>query len=137
MSVYPWFDQYCMAKPGVTRDFKAEWGWYRYFVAGKFFAAAGRNPEGDITFVSLRCEPDFNDFLRQNYQAVAPGYYSNKELWNTVWFRLEDIPARDRNEEAPPVFPPDEVVREMVDRSYSIMVEKLPKKTQRLLTAEI
>lgn len=136
MAVYPWFDEYCMAKPGVTRDFKEEWGWYRYFVAGKFFAAAGRNSEGEIVFVSLRGEPDFNDFLRQNYQAVTPGYYSNKALWNTVWFRLEDIPARDRNEKAPPLFPSNEVVREMVDRSYSIMVGKLPKREQRLLAGE-
>ncbi len=131
--MYPWFDEYCMAKPGVTRDFKAEWNWYRYFVEGKFFAAAGRNAEGEIIFVSLRCEPEFNDFLRQNYQAVAPGYYSNKALWNTVWFCLEDIPQRDRCHEAPPEFPPDEIVREMIDRSYQIMVEKLPKRVRESL----
>ena len=84
--------------------------------------------------LTLRCEPDFNDFLRQNYQAVAPGYYSNKALWNTVWFRLEDIPERDRNPQAPPVFPEDAVVREMTDRSWRIMAEKLPK--QRRATLE-
>ena len=105
--MYEWFNEYCMAKPGVTRDFKAEWGWYRYFVGGKFFAAAGRNEEGEIFFLTLRCEPDFNQFLRQNFQAIAPGFYSNKELWNTVWFSLEQIPERDRLPSAPPLFPPD------------------------------
>ncbi|HIS50470.1 MAG TPA: MmcQ/YjbR family DNA-binding protein [Candidatus Gallacutalibacter pullistercoris] len=128
--MYEWFDAYCMAKPGVTRDFKAEWGWYRYFVGGKFFAAAGRNEEGEIFFLTLRCEPDFNQFLRQNFQAIAPGFYSNKELWNTVWFSLEKIPERDRLASAPPLFPPDELVREMTDRSYHIMVGKLTKKVR-------
>lgn len=126
--MYEWFDAYCMAKPGVTRDFKVEWNWYRYFVGGKFFAAAGQNGEGKIVFLSLRGEPDFNQFLRRNYQAVAPGYYSNKELWNTVWFSLEQIPQRDRDPDAPPVFPPDDLVREMTDRSYEIMLGKLTKK---------
>ena len=43
-------------------------------------------------------------------------------------FSLEQIPQRDRDPDAPPVFPPDDLVREMTDRSYEIMLGKLTKK---------
>ena len=40
MNNYAWLDAYLRAKPGVTRDFKLEWGWDRYMAGGKLFAAA-------------------------------------------------------------------------------------------------
>ena len=77
---YEWFWKYCLQKPGVTRDYKAEWNWERFFVGGKTFAAIGRDGDGGKAyFLSVRCEPEFNRFLRQNFQAVAPGFYTNKE----------------------------------------------------------
>ena len=126
---YEWFREYCLQKPGVTWDYKPEWSWERFFVGGKTFAAIGREGEGGkAVFLSVRCEPDFNQFLRQSFQAVAPGYYTNKEHWNTVWLDLASIPERDRNPAAPPEFPPDGLVKEMADRSYALILASLPKK---------
>ena len=36
---YSWLDDYLMDKPAVTKDFKIEWNWIRYFIGGKMFAA--------------------------------------------------------------------------------------------------
>ena len=36
---YEWLDQYLLDKPGAEKDFKIEWGWHRYMVRGKLFAA--------------------------------------------------------------------------------------------------
>mgnify|MGYP000632939613 CR=1 FL=1 len=32
---YSWLDDYLMDKPAVTKDFKIEWNWIRYFIGGK------------------------------------------------------------------------------------------------------
>ena len=42
---YIWLDDYLMARPGVTKDFKPEWNWIRYQIGGKLFAAT----DGDRT----------------------------------------------------------------------------------------
>ncbi len=38
---YEWFDAYCLAKPGAVKDYKEEWGAFRYMVGGKFFVLLG------------------------------------------------------------------------------------------------
>lgn len=39
--------------------------------------------DGDL-FVSLKCDPALIEALRAQYTAVLPGYYCNKNHWNTV-----------------------------------------------------
>ena len=39
MNRYPWLEDYLLSKPGAQRDFKLEWQWHRWLVAGKMFAA--------------------------------------------------------------------------------------------------
>ena len=34
--------------------------------------------------ISLKCEPDLAEQLRQTHPAVLPGYHLNKRHWNTV-----------------------------------------------------
>lgn len=122
MMRYPWFDEYCMAKPGVTKDHKAEWSWNRYMVGGKLFAAVMVNGEGGVTGISLKCEPEFGDHLRNTFDGITAGYYMNKVHWNTVWMDREEVP--------------DKIVREMADRSYRLIFSALPKKTQAAILAE-
>jgi predicted DNA-binding protein (MmcQ/YjbR family) len=38
---------------------------------------------GDITVI-LKCSPDLTEVFRRRYKAVVPGYYTNKNHWNTV-----------------------------------------------------
>ncbi len=48
----------------------------------KMFAliAEGKDP----VQVSLKCDPQLAEILREKYETVLPGYHLNKKHWNTV-----------------------------------------------------
>ncbi len=68
MMRYPWFDEYCLKKPGAQKDFKAEWDWIRYLAGTKSFQ---RHEQGNVIFLTLKCEPEFGDYLRQTFPGVT------------------------------------------------------------------
>lgn len=49
---------------------------------GKIFAiiAEGSHP----LRVSLKCDPQLAEHLREKYETVVPGYHLNKKHWNTI-----------------------------------------------------
>lgn len=49
--------------------------------------------EGDI-FVTLKCPPNLILPLRDKYTALIPGYYSNRNHWNTIILN-KDVPSDD------------------------------------------
>lgn len=118
---YDWLDAYCLAKPGAVKDYQPEWEAHRYLVGGKMFAMHGGDKEGKEIF-TLKLEPDFGAFLRQEYAGIVPGYYMNKEHWNSLYL---DSAV------------PEDVVREMADRSYRLVFQGLTKKLQREITARL
>ena len=63
--------------------------------------------------VSLKCEPELAEQLRGSYpDAVTPGYHLNKRHWNTVL--CDGTAVRD------------EMVRDMVEDSYDLVVAAMP-----------
>lgn len=115
---YDWLDQYLLDKPGVTKDFKAEWGWTRYLLGDKLFAAICQDETGKEILITLKLNPVEGDFLRQQYEDIIPGYYMNKEHWNSI-----------KTDGAVP----DSLLQDMLDKSYGLIMEKLPKKKQKEL----
>lgn len=113
---YTWLDAYLLAKPGVTKDFKNEWNWMRYHVGGKMFAAVCMNDEGTPVYITLKLEPAAGAFWRGQYEDVIPGYYMNKVHWNSI---------------RPDGQVPDEILRDMLDQSYVLILGGLGKKKQR------
>ena len=111
---YPWLDEYLLSKKGVEKDFKAEWGWDRFMIRGKMFTAFCYDDTG-IVYVTVKCEPDFNFMLRNTYDDIIPGYYMNKEHWNSIKVNGNV---------------PDDVVKEMVDRGYNLILKAFSKKAQ-------
>ena len=63
------------------------------------------------TRVNFKCDPDGLE-LRDRYEQVRPGYHMNKRHWNTV-----EIESGV----------PDIELRKMVDHSYRLVIERLPK----------
>ena len=122
MPKFTWLSDYLLAKPGVTKDFKLEWGWERYMVGGKMFAALMHPSDrydpmyAEKDLINLKCEPLLAELLRNEHPAVLPGFYSDKRTWNSV-----DLGGQV----------PDELLRRMVDDSYRLGFEKLTKKLQR------
>lgn len=112
---YKWLDDYLMARPGVTKDFKPEWNWIRYQIGGKLFAAVCLNSRDRTKYITLKLTPDDGAFLRQKYDDIIPGYYMNKVHWNSV---------------DPDGAVPDELLKEMLDKSYDLVLSSFSKKKQ-------
>lgn len=112
--VYPWLDEYLRGKIGVNVDYKVEWGWLRYKIEDKLFAAVCADGSDDC-LITVKCEPDFNMFIRGQYSDIIGGYYCNKVHWSSI---------------KPTGTVPDDIVREMCDRGYSLILSSFSKKKQ-------
>lgn len=85
-------------------------------VSGKMFALS-RLDQVPLR-VSLKCEPGLAEQLRGTYAAVLPGYHLNKRHWNTV---IIDGSLTDQ------------MIKDMIDDSYDLVVSGLPRARQEAL----
>ena len=116
---YPWIDEYLLSKPGVTKDLQTEWNWIRYQIGGKLFAAVCLDDAtGKPVYITLKLDPAEGDFLRQQYADIIPGYYMNKVHWNSI--------KAEGNV-------PDELLKEMLEKSYRLVLGGFSKKRQKEL----
>ena len=116
---YPWINEYLLAKPGVTKDLQTEWNWIRYQIGGKLFAAVCLDDAtGKPVYITLKLDPAEGDFLRQQYADIIPGYYMNKVHWNSI--------KAEGNV-------PDELLKEMLEKSYRLVRGGFSKKRQKEL----
>ena len=119
---YEWIEEYLMKKAGVTKDFQEQWNWIRFYIGGKLFAAICRDDEtNNPIYITLKLEPVEGEFYRKEYEDIIPGYYMNKVHWNSV--------KADGNV-------PDDVVKDLLDRAYTVVFESLSKKKQREILEE-
>ncbi|MCI8583683.1 MAG: MmcQ/YjbR family DNA-binding protein [Dorea sp.] len=113
---YTWLDEYVMSKKGVTKDLQESWNWIRYHIGGKMFAAVCLDDEDKPYYINLKLEPMEGAFLREQYEDIIPGYYSNKIHWNSV---------------KPDGEVPDELLKNLLDKSYQLVFDGLTKKRNR------
>jgi predicted DNA-binding protein (MmcQ/YjbR family) len=104
----------CEALPGAAAEFPFGPEAMVFKVGGRMFALflGGRDAET----VNLKCDPRFAEALRDEHPgAITPGYHMNKRHWNTV--RLDaDLPG--------------ELVADLVDHSYTLVVDGLPRRVR-------
>ena len=112
---YPWIEDYLLSKKGVEKDFKAEWNWERYMIRDKMFCALCLDDAGKLTYITLKLEPARGDALRQLYPDIIPGYYMNKVHWNSV---------------KPDGEVPEDLMRQMLEEAYSLVLAGFSKKKQ-------
>ena len=112
---YEWIDEYCLAKKGVQKDYKPEWDAVRYRVKDKMFVLQGGDKEGR-PIITVKLEPAVGACLRQQFKDIVPGYYMNKEHWNSLYLE-GDVP--------------NEIVRDMLDMSYDLVLSSLSKKLRK------
>ena len=104
---------YCLSKPASSSGYPFGEGTLVFKVVGKMFALI---PEDDGSLrMNLKCDPDDALALREQYEAIQPGYHMNKKHWNTITIDGSL---------------PNTLVFELIDHSYDLVVSKLPK-TQR------
>ena len=107
---------YCLRKPGVTEAFPFDAQTLVFKVLGKMFALSGleRLPPQ----INLKCDPERSEELRVAYNGlIYAGYHMNKKLWNTLEFSSL----------------PPELIMELIDHSYELVVAKMPKKLRESL----
>ena len=88
-------------------------------VMGKMFALVSQKDEPPR--VTLKCAPADGELLVGQYQSVTPGYYMNKKHWITITLDGEL---------------PDEMLTDLAERSYELVVSKLTKADRNRLEQE-
>ncbi|MGL6226953.1 MAG: MmcQ/YjbR family DNA-binding protein [Thermoguttaceae bacterium] len=111
---FTWVDEYCLNKIGCISDFKVEWDVTRYMLAGKFFVIIMQTPKKE-PIITLKLEPNYGRLLRLNHKEVIPGYHMNKLHWNSIFLESEF---------------PDDLLEELIDESYTILLHSLSRKKQ-------
>ena len=106
--------EYCITKKGVTEEFPFDFDTLVFKVMGKMFALAplSRWEQGSET-INLKCNPERAIELREEYESINAGYHMSKKHWNTVTVN------QDVN---------DELLYELIDHSYDLVVKGLTKK---------
>jgi predicted DNA-binding protein (MmcQ/YjbR family) len=104
------FREHCLSKSAATEDTPFGPDDIVFKVQGKMFAIAALMEVPPR--VNLKCDPDLALELRDRYEQVTPGYHMNKKHWNTVVLDGV-IPERE--------------VTKMIDHSYDLVVQSLPK----------
>lgn len=113
------FRNYCLSKKGVTEDLPFGPDTLVFKIMGKMFALASLD-EVPLK-VNLKCDPEGSLILREEYPAwILPGYHMNKKHWNSL--------VLDGNLQKSLVF-------RLVDHSYDLVLQALPKKLQQELKA--
>jgi predicted DNA-binding protein (MmcQ/YjbR family) len=106
----------CLSLRGTEQTFPFGPETSAFKVAGKIFALS--QLAGHPLTVSLKCEPALAEQLRAAHPAVVPGYHLNKRHWNTV--TLDGSLS-------------DEIVEDLVEDSYDLVVSSLSRVRQRNL----
>jgi predicted DNA-binding protein (MmcQ/YjbR family) len=112
---------FCLSKKGVTEHFPFDDVTLVFKVMHKMFALVGLDSweKGDQK-INLKCNPDWSEELRGEYEGINPGWHMNKKLWNTVTLNAADIS--------------DELAKKLINHSYDEVVKGLTKKSQKELT---
>ena len=107
---------HCLSFTGADETFPFAPGVSVFKVSGRMFALSRL---GEVPLaVSVKCEPELAEQLRVTYAAVLPGYHLNKRHWNTV---LIDGSLSDQ------------MVKDMIEDSYDLVVSSLSRARQAAL----
>ena len=116
-----WLDEYLRMKPGTVWDYKVEWGWDRYRIAGKLYAAtclpgpAYAKEYAGHPLLTLKCDPLESELLRATCPDILPGFYTDKRTWISI--RLDGGVERER-------------ILRLCDASYDLVLAGLTKRAR-------
>lgn len=109
------YRNYCLSKKAVTEHFPFDNDTLVFKVCDKMFALASlkrwENSEG---FINLKCDPDYAQELRIEYNSIKPGYHMHKRLWNSVYIHTGELSPN--------------LIKKLIDHSYNMVVKGLPKR---------
>lgn len=112
----PTLRKYIASKPGAWEDTPFGPDVLVPKVGKKMFALVAWKT--DPLRISLKGDPFLNEILREEWDAVSPGYHLNKTHWNTIVLD-GSIPVKE--------------VKNWIDASYDLVVASLAKKEREAL----
>lgn len=104
------YRNYCLGLAGVTEDCPFGPETLVFKVMNKMFALTSIDT---FDFVNLKCDPERAIRLREEYEGISPGWHMNKVHWNSVQ-TFSDVD--------------DELLKELINHSYELVVSSLPTK---------
>ena len=104
------YREYCLSKPGVTEGCPFGPDTLVFKVMEKMFALCSINT---FEFINLKCDPERAIDLREQHDAIRPGYHMNKQHWNSVY--VDGTLS-------------DQLIFELIDHSYDLVADSLTKK---------
>ena len=108
--------EYSLSKNAVTEHFPFDEDTLVFKVGGKMFALASLSEwEKGNPAVNLKCDPDWAEELRIQYDDIEPGFHMSKVHWNTVKVNRGVS---------------DSFLRELITHSYELVFKSLTKKIQ-------
>ena len=116
-----WLDTYLRGFPSVTRDYKEEWKWIRYQIGGKMFAIICKDATGTRDIITIKLDIMDGEFLRRQYKDIVPGHYMNKAHWNSIYLD-GSVPA--------------DMLKELIEKSYYLVLARFSKKKQKEILGE-
>jgi predicted DNA-binding protein (MmcQ/YjbR family) len=111
--------QYCLSLAGAAETFPFGADTSVFKVCGKMFALS-RLDQAPLR-ISVKCEPGLAEQLRETHAAVLPGYHLSKRHWNTVV--IDGSLA-------------DQMIKDMIEDSYDLVVSNLPRARQAALGSD-
>ena len=102
--------EYCLSKHQAEESFPFDASILAFKIGGKIFALFGID---DFKSINLKCDPEKSIELRERYEGINPGFHMNKKHWNTVNV-FQDVD--------------NQLVLELIDHSYDLVLKSLPKK---------
>jgi len=108
---------YLQTKPGAEIDFPFDPVTLVFKVGDKMFALIILDEQP--LRMNLKCDPGKAQALRDAFSAILPGYHMNKRHWNTL--------VLDGSL-------PEELVLSLIDDSYALVLDGLPKAVRQSLS---
>jgi predicted DNA-binding protein (MmcQ/YjbR family) len=107
---------HCLSFTGAEETFPFGPHTSVFKIAGKMFALSQLG--ADSLRISLKCEPQLAEALRRAHAAVLPGYHLNKRHRNTV---IIDGTLSEQ------------MIKDLIEDSYDLVVSQLPTSRGRAL----
>lgn len=75
-------ENYILEMPNSVLEYPFGEGVAVYKTNDKMYALISEG--SDPLRISLKCDPQLAEVLREKYETVMPGYHLNKKHWNTI-----------------------------------------------------
>ena len=106
---------YCLSKKGTSEGFPFDEDTLVFKVLEKMFVLVPlENWEIGEASINLKCDPEYAQELRADYDSIEPGFHMSKVHWNSVYIYKGEIKP--------------EFVFDLIDHSYEMVVQAMPKK---------